>query len=224
SALLLALWPVFSVVVAAKILHAIASSLLGPTLVAISLGLVGHASFSVRLGRNVRFLSLGNAIAARVAGRIAYYVSNQAIFFLTLGVRVRALIALAVISWSEIDRGLARGGIPKSGVGTWFDAIAGLVHNRVLLGFAAPIMLFQLANAAMLPILAGILAKRVPETAALLISICILVPQFIVVAIAPWVGLEAPNWGRRPLLLLSLVEVFACAALFGGTSEPLLVI
>ncbi|MGC1898479.1 MAG: MFS transporter, partial [Pseudolabrys sp.] len=31
SALLLALWPIFSVVVAAKVLHAIASSLLGPT-------------------------------------------------------------------------------------------------------------------------------------------------------------------------------------------------
>ena len=33
SALLLALWPIFSVVVAAKVLRAIASSLLGPTLV-----------------------------------------------------------------------------------------------------------------------------------------------------------------------------------------------
>ncbi|MFZ1214911.1 MAG: MFS transporter, partial [Pseudolabrys sp.] len=71
SALLLALWPIFSVVVAAKVLHAIASSLLGPTLVAMSLGLVGHALFSIRLGRNVRFLSLGNAIAAGVAGGIA---------------------------------------------------------------------------------------------------------------------------------------------------------
>src|SRR5512144_1593042 len=50
SALLLALWPIFSVVVAAKVLHAVASSLLGPTLVAISLGLVGYASFGLRLG------------------------------------------------------------------------------------------------------------------------------------------------------------------------------
>lgn len=224
SALLLALWPIFSVVVAAKILHAIASSLLGPTLVAISLGLVGHASFSVRLGRNVRFLSLGNAIAAGLAGGIAYYFSNQAIFFLTAALGIPTLIALAQISSSEIDPGLARGGIPKSGVGTWFDAISGLVHNRVLLGFAATIMLFQLANAAMLPILAGILAKRVPETAALLISICILVPQFVVVAIAPWIGLEAQNWGRRPLLLLTFVALLARAAIFAVTSDPYLVI
>jgi MFS family permease len=224
SALLLALWPIFSVVVAAKVLHAIASSLLGPTLVAMSLGLVGHALFSIRLGRNVRFLSLGNAIAAGVAGGIAYYYSNQAIFFLTAALGVPTLIALAQISSSEIDSELARGGISKSEVGTWFATISGLVHNRVLLGFAAAIMLFQLANAAMLPILAGILAKRAPETAALVLSICILMPQFVVVAIAPWIGVKAQSWGRRPLLLLTFVALSVRGAIFAVTSDPYLLV
>ena len=224
SALLLALWPIFSVVVAAKVLHAIASSLLGPTLVAMSLGLVGHALFSIRLGRNVRFLSLGNAIAAGVAGGIAYYYSNQAIFFLTAALGIPTLIALAQISSSEIDPELARGGISKSGVDTWFDAISGLVHHRVLIGFAATIVLFQLANAAMLPILAGILARRDPETAALVLSICILVPQFVVVAIAPWIGVRAQSWGRRPLLLLTFVALSARGAIFAVTSDPYLLV
>ena len=224
SALLLAYWPIFSVVVAAKVLHAIASSLLGPTLVAVSLGLVGYASFSLRLGRNVRFLSFGNAIAAGVAGGIAYYFSNQAIFFLTAALGVPTLIALAQISSSEIDPELARGGIPKSGVGTWFDAISCLMRNRVLISFAATIMLFQLANAAMLPILAGILAVRTPETAALVLSICILVPQFVVVAIAPWIGVKAQNWGRRPLLLLTFFALSARGAIFAVTSDPYLLI
>lgn len=224
SALLLAYWPIFSVVVAAKVLHAIASSLLGPTLVAISLGLVGHALFSIRLGRNVRFLSLGNAIAAGVAGGIAYYYSNQAIFFLTAALGIPTLIALAQISSSEIDPELARGGISKSGVSTWFDAISGLVHHRVLIGFAATIVLFQLANAAMLPILAGILARRDPETAALVLSICILVPQFVVVAIAPWIGVRAQSWGRRPLLLLTFVALSARGAIFAVTSDPYLLV
>jgi MFS family permease len=224
SALLLALWPIFSVVVAAKVLHAIASSLLGPTLVAMSLGLVGYTLFSIRLGRNVRFLSLGNAIAAGVAGGIAYYYSNQAIFFLTAALGVPTLIALAQINSSEIDPELARGGISKSEVGTWFDTIYGLVHHRVLIGFAATIVLFQLANAAMLPILAGILAKRDPETAALVLSICILVPQFVVVAIAPWIGVKAQSWGRRPLLLLTFVALSARGAIFAVTSDPYLLV
>ena len=224
SALLLALWPIFSVVVAAKVLHAIASSLLGPTLVAMSLGLVGHALFSIRLGRNVRFLSLGNAIAAGVAGGIAYYYSNQAIFFLTAALGIPTLIALAQISSSEIDPELARGGISKSGVGGWFNAVSGLVRNRVLLSFAGTIVVFQLANAAMLPILAGILARRDPETAALVLSICILVPQFVVVAIAPWIGVTAQSWGRRPLLLLTFVALSARGAIFAVTSDPYLLV
>jgi MFS family permease len=224
SALLLAYWPIFSLVVAAKVLHATASSLLGPTLVAISLGLVGHALFSIRLGRNVRFLSLGNAIAAGVAGGIAYYYSNQAIFFLTAALGIPTLIALAQISSSEIDPELARGGISKSGVATWFDAISGLVHHRVLIGFAATIVLFQLANAAMLPILAGILARRDPETAALVLSICILMPQFVVVAIAPWIGVRAQSWGRRPLLLLTFVALSARGVIFAVTSDPYLLV
>ena len=224
SALLLALWPIFSVVVAAKVLHAIASSLLGPTLVAMSLGLVGHALFSIRLGRNVRFLSLGNAIAAGVAGGIAYYYSNQAIFFLTAALGIPTLIALARICSSEIDPELARGALSKSEVGTWFDAISSLVHHGVLICFAVTIVLFQLANAAMLPIMAGILAKRDPETAALVLSICILVPQFVVVAIAPWIGVKAQSWGRRPLLLLTFVALSARGAIFAVTSDPILLV
>lgn len=224
SALLLALWPIFNVVVAAKVLHAIASSLLGPTLVAISLGLVGHTAFSMRLGRNVRFLSLGNAIAAGVSGGIAYYYSNQAIFFLTAALGLPTLIALAQIRSSEIDPALARGGIPKGGVGGWFNAVSNLVQNQVFISFAVAIMLFQLANAAMLPILAGILTKRSPETAALVMAICILVPQFVVVGIAPLVGLKAQSWGRRPLLLLSFFALSIRGAVFAATSDPYLLI
>jgi MFS family permease len=83
SALLLAIWPTFTVVIVAKLLHALASCLLGPTMAAMSLGLVGHAFLSIRLGRNARFLSLGNAIAAGVMGILGYYLSNRAIFFFT---------------------------------------------------------------------------------------------------------------------------------------------
>ena len=48
SALLLAVWPNFNAVVVAKVLHAMASCLLGPTIAAISLGLVGHSLLGVR--------------------------------------------------------------------------------------------------------------------------------------------------------------------------------
>ena len=126
SALLLVWWPIFSVVLAAKMLHAIASCLAGPTLSAISLGLVGHTLLSVRLGRNARFLALGNAVAAGLMGGVAHYFSNQAIFIVTAALGVPALIALAQIRSTEIDPELARGGVPK---GEFSSVIGRLIEH-----------------------------------------------------------------------------------------------
>ena len=61
SALALALWPSFTVVMGARVLHAAASCVLGPVIAAISLGLVGHAALGARLGRDARFASIGIA-------------------------------------------------------------------------------------------------------------------------------------------------------------------
>ena len=224
SALLLALWPVFSVVLSAKLLHAIASCLAGPVLAAISLGLVGHTLLGSRLGRNVRFLSLGNAIAAGLMGGVAHYYSNQAIFFLTAAFGVPALVALAQIRSTDIDPELARGGAPKREGGAWSDALAGLASNRPLLIFASAMVLFQLSNAAMLPIMAGSLTTRAPQWATVVIAICILAPQFVVAVIAPWVGRTAQSWGRRPLLMLCFVPLCVRGAVFAASNDPSVIV
>jgi MFS family permease len=223
SALLLAFWPVFSVVLVAKVLHAIASCLAGPVLAAISLGLVGHTLMSTRLGRNSRFLSLGNAIAAGLMGGVAHYFSNQAIFLLTAALGVPALIALAQIRSADIDADLARGGAPDPGlVGSY--ALASTLRNWPLLVFAAAVVLFQLSNAAMLPIMASSLTARLPEWATAVIAICILAPQFVVAAIAPAVGRTAQSWGRRPLLMLCFMPLCVRGAVFAWSSDPVVVI
>lgn len=224
SALLLALWPSFGVVVAAKVLHAVASCLLGPVLAATSLGLVGYALLSVRLGRNARFLSLGNAIAAGVMGAVGYYFSDRAIFILTAALCIPTFIALAQIRPGDIDPDLARGSIVASGGRASAHAFRALLHNRALLIFAAAVLLFQFANAAALPVMAGLLTTRLPETATLILSVCILAPQFVVAAIAPWVGRQAELWGRRPLLLLCFVALAIRCSVFAMTSEPAVVI
>lgn len=220
SALLLALWPSFSVAVAAKLLHAAASCLLGPTLAAISLGLVGHALLSERLGRNARFLSLGNAIAAGVMGGAGYYFSNQAIFFLTAALCIPALTALAQIRPSEIDPVLARGGRRCGKPQVSQSAFQSLLANRPLIIFASAILLFQFANAATMPIMAGLLTTHRPETATLILAVCILAPQFVVAAIAPWVGREAQIRGRRPLLVFCFLALTIRCGVFTLTSEP----
>jgi predicted MFS family arabinose efflux permease len=224
SALLLAVWPSFSPAVVAKLLHAVASCLMGPTMAAISLGLVGHALLSVRLGRNARFLSLGNAIAAAVMGIIGYYFTNRAIFMFTAALGLPTLLALASIRPADIDPDVARGGRPRDQAHPSSDALRSLIHNPPLVIFAGAVFLFQLANAAALPTMAGLLAARLHETATLILSVCIFAPQFVVVAIAPAVGRRAESWGRRPLLVLCLLALAVRCAFFTATSEPALVI
>jgi MFS family permease len=220
SALLLALWPTFPITVAAKLLHAAASCLLGPALAAISLGLVGHALLSERLGRNARFLSLGNAIAAGVMGVTAYYFSNQAIFFLTAALFIPTLIALLHIRPNEIDPVLARGGLRRDHTPVSHSALRSLLGNRPLIIFAGAILLFQFANAATMPIMAGLLTTNRPETATLILAICILAPQFVVAAIAPFVGREAQIRGRRPLLVFCFLALTMRCTVFALTNEP----
>ena len=224
SALLLAFWPVFRLVVVAKLLHALASGLAGPVLAAISLGLVGHTRLSQRLGRNARFLSLGNAIAAALMGVIAHYASTQAIFLVTAALGVPTLVALAQIRAAEIDPALARGGRHDREAVAWPEVFRWLVRMPALLIFAAAVVLFQLANAAMLPILAGALTVQALEGATLIVALCILAPQFVVAALAPGVGRAAQRRGRRPLLMLCFLPLCVRGAVFAVSSDPLVLV
>jgi MFS family permease len=224
SALLLAFWPIFSVVVAAKLLHAIASCLAGPVLAAIGFGLVGHALLARRLGRNARFLSLGNAVAAGLMGAIGFYYSNQAIFLFTAALAVPTLLALAQIRPADIDPELARGGMHHAKGITGWRGFAAVVSNRPLLIFACAIVLFQLSNAAMLPIMAGSLAIRTPEWATVIVAAGILAPQFVVAAIAPYVGRTAQSLGRRPVLMMCFVPLCVRGAVFALSNEPVVIV
>jgi len=88
------------------------------------------------------------------------------------------------------------------------------------LDFALIVVLFQLTNAAMLPIMAGSLTTRVPELATVVIAICILAPQFVVVAIAPSIERLAQSWGRRRLLIVCFVPLCVRGAVFALSSYP----
>ncbi len=218
SALAIALWPTFSVVMGARVLHAAASCVLGPVIAALSLALVGHAALGARLGRNARFASIGNGVAAAAMGACGYFVSNQAVFLLTATLAAPAILALARIRMGEIERPMRL---------TTAAATAGLCHvlrDRRLLVFAGCILLFQLANAAMLPLMGSILTMRSAAWATTLIGACIVVPQLIVALFAPWVGRLADKWGRRPLLHLCFAALAARGLLFAVISDPCLVV
>ena len=94
SALGYAALPVFPMVLSAAVLHSLASCVLGPAIAAISLGLVGHAAIGERFGRNARFASIGNGLAAAAMGACGYFLSARAVFFVTVILLIPALLAL----------------------------------------------------------------------------------------------------------------------------------
>jgi MFS family permease len=218
SALALAIWPIFPVVMGSRVLHAAASCVLGPVIAAISLGLVGHAALGARLGRNARFASIGNGIAAAAMGLCGYLVSNQAVFFLTAALAAPAMLALARIRMNDAV-------LPKDeAIGAAAIGLRGVLSNRRLLIFATCILLFQLANAAMLPLMGSILTMRSSVWASTLIGACIVVPQLIVAGFAPSIGRVADSWGRRPLLFLCFAALAARGVLFALVTSPYLII
>ena len=64
GALLIAFVPTFWSVMSAQVLIGGTSSVFGPAVCAVSLGIVGHKLFDRRQGRNQTFNSAGNVVAA----------------------------------------------------------------------------------------------------------------------------------------------------------------
>ena len=164
----------------------------GPAIAAISLGLVGHAAIGERLGRNARFASIGNGLAAAAMGACGYFFSARAVFFVTARAARPGLAGAARhVGRSEIDPERAHGGPPRQRDNRPPTNFADLLRQRPLLILAGCVMLFHLANAAMLPLMGSVLTMRSSQWATVLIAACIVVPQLVVALISPWVGRQA---------------------------------
>jgi sugar phosphate permease len=227
SALMLVAWPILAIVLAAQVLHAAASCVLGPAIAAISLGLVGHFAIADRLGRNASFAAVGNALSAAAMGALGYYISNGSVFVMTAALCIPTLVALAYIREIEIDPTRAPGGIPDKSHGelaSEWAFVRSILGNRALMVFAGAVVLFQLANAAMLPLIGSTVTMRSSQTATPLVAACIVAPQLIVALASPWVGHHAQLWGRRPLLLLGFAALPIRALLVSTTADPYLLV
>ena len=224
SALTYAALPIFPAVFGAAILHAAASCLLGPAIAAISLGLVGHAAISERLGRNARFASIGNGLAAAAMGACGYFLSARAVFVVTVLLLVPALLALRRIAENEIDPERAHGAPPRHVAKKPPTRRGALMRNRPLLIFAGCLLLFHLANSAMLPLVGSVVTMKSARWATLIIAACIVVPQLVVAMLSPWVGTRAQIWGRRPLLLIAFAALPIRGMLFAFFSDPSLLL
>jgi MFS family permease len=146
------------------------------------------------------------------------------VFLVTFLLAIPTLLALRRIRDREIDPSRAHGAVPREKPDADATSVFSLMRQRPLLIFAGAVLLLQLANAAMLPLMAGVVTTRSSQWAPVLIAACIIVPQVIVALTSPSVGRKAQQWGRRPLLLMGFAALAVRGVLFATVSDPYLLV
>ncbi len=217
AALILAFAPSYFMVLFASLLQGVTGGIITPAIGAISLGLVGRRGMPQRTGRNYRYAAGGHAATAALMGLVGAYFAMGAIFVAAAILCIPALIALALIRPNEIDYARARNAAagkraPKVG------RVVDLLKNHRLVLFTAALVLFQLADASMLPLIGENLAATIPNQSSIWMSGLIIVPQIVVAVFAPWVGYHSEKRGRKPLLLIGFAAEPVRAALLAFSS------
>ena len=223
GALLIALFPSFWPVMGAQVLIGGTSSVFIPAICAMSLGIVGHAAFDARQGRNQTFNSAGNVTAAVLMGLLGYLVSNRSIFFFVVALAVPTILILLLIRPAEIDYQVARGANDGEKGGK-AESVWALFRDRPLVIFLVCAVMFHFANAAMLPLLGELLAKGQGRSSMLFMSACVVTTQFVITLLASWSGRKAGTWGRKPLLLIAFGVLPVRGVLYTLTSNTELLV
>jgi MFS family permease len=204
GATIIALWPSFWPVLIANSLIAVVGDIFGPAIAALTLGLVARKQLAQRMGRNSAFDHAGNVTIAVVAGAVGYIFSQRAVFLLVPVFAVLAVFAVLSIPAEAIDYNRARDLEPEPRAAESNTGVAGygiLFKSRPLVIFSLCVMLFHLANAALLPLVGQKLAAAYPKEATAMMSACIVAAQAVMLPIALLVGRTADSWGRKPLFL-----------------------
>jgi MFS family permease len=219
SILVFYFWPSFLPVSFAEVLQGMTGGVLGSGVVALTLGLVGHAALADQLAQNQRFAAAGGVAVTLTMALVAYSELAWAMF-VPVALAIPVLFALSQIRADEIDFRRASGAEHTDTGPSQQISHAALLKNRRLLIFAVCAVLFQISNASMLPLVSGMLAHEGQRKAAPLIAALIIVPQLAVVLLAPWVGKRAEESGRKPLLLVGFAALPIRALLFALIENP----
>jgi MFS family permease len=205
-------------------------SVYAPCVAAITLGIVGHAALSQRIGRNESFNHLGNMVAAIIAGAIGRYISYEGIFYFSIVQCLMLVAAVLLIREKDIDHDLARGAatagttaapatITPAESAASPSGIKELLANRSILVFTIAMALFHLANAAMLPLLGQKMGLADQQNSSLYLSAAIIIAQGVMVFVAKYAGSASEN-GRKKVLLVAFLLLPVRALLFAFIDNP----
>jgi MFS family permease len=197
----------------------VVQSVYAPCVAAITLGMVGHALLSKRIGRNESFNHVGNMAAAIIAGLLGRFVSYEAIFYFSIFQCVALIAGVLFIKEQDIDHELARASAVTEQAATGNAGIKELFCDRNILFFTIAMGLFHLANAAMLPLAGQKMGIADKENSSLYLSAAIIIAQGVMAFIASYSGNAADN-GRKKIMLIAFCLLPVRALLFAFIDNP----
>ncbi|WP_232315786.1 MFS transporter, partial [Mycobacterium celatum] len=221
GSLAMPLFPGFYSISMLQAVTGIAGSVFAPALAAITLGVVGPRFFARRIGRNESFNHAGNASAAAATGGLAYFFGPVVVFWVLAAMALLSVVATLRIPHDAIDHDVARGMTHASAEPHQQPSrLAVLLHNRRLLIFAAAVVAFHFANAAMLPLVGQVLALQNKDRGTALMASCIVAAQLVMVPVAYLAGAKADSWGRKPIFLVGFAVLTARGFLYTLSDNP----
>ena len=213
----------FIPVLLAEVLQGVAGVVLTLAITGMTLNLTQQDKLGERLGNNLRFAAIGGAAGAGLLGIVGAHVSQPAVFLAAAAFGVPALMALGrlpplVITQVPLLTG-HRGALPPKLSGPMQTArqLFGDARLQILV---ACVLLFHTANAALLPLAAGTMARQDGSFANIVVSEALIVSQLLTAAASPWAGRLAHRIGRRPILLLGFTMLPLRAILFAIDGSP----
>ncbi len=209
----------FAMVLFAQVLFGAAGSILGPTINAVSLGLVGPHHFPKRVGRNEAFSHVGALGWTLVSGGIAQYYSPVGIYWLSIVTAIVTVVVIRFIKNDDISNKLAREA-PENDEEVIKVSYLELLKDRRVLLLAGTFCLFHFANAPMLPLVGQYLSQIDHESWALYQSWCIVLSQVVMIPVAIICGKFAHQLGGRALMLVGCTILPLRGLLFTLSVNP----
>jgi MFS family permease len=213
------LFPHFYSIAISKAIVGAAGAFFVPAIAGITLGTVGTHYYAKQVASNETFNHAGNVFAAIAAALLGYYYSLDALFWFTAVMAVAASGFTLMLNKNRIDNDVARGFTEKKHDKP--ESFIVLFEDKTLVLFGISILLFHLANAAMLLMVGEEVAvKQSGQNSVVFVAGSIISAQFIMLLMAILVKKKVDNWGRKSLFLIGFIALPIRGFLFTLSSDP----
>jgi MFS family permease len=221
SAACIALIPSYPVQIIVQLVIGLAVTVFPAATAAFALGMSDKGQLTSRVARNESLTHFGNASFAVAAGVVGALLALAGIFYAAAVFAAGMAAAALFIRSDDVSYEAARGGQEdqnsKEGENGKNDqngqngeknaqrrGFRDLFRDPRILIFTGAIVLFNVSNAATLPLVGEILTKgHQGRSSAWEIAAAVFVAEAVMILAAIYAGRKADHWGRKPLFLLA---------------------